>query len=108
MFWEIAGAHGICPEVHYPVPKSAQLAGGGWVHRVFRALAALGVQLFNPIPCPRSALFVRMGIQKRLVYDGTSGDHLWWDSGQMYLEIIHGGTLDKCTRVSPCPLCSPS
>ena len=20
MFWEIAGAHGICPEVHYPVP----------------------------------------------------------------------------------------
>ena len=21
MFWEIAGAHGICPEVHYPVPE---------------------------------------------------------------------------------------
>ena len=27
MFWEIAGAHGICPEVHYPVPEFATLAG---------------------------------------------------------------------------------
>ena len=28
MFWEIAGAHRICPEVHYPVPEFATLAGG--------------------------------------------------------------------------------
>ena len=21
MIWEIAGTHGICPEVHYPVPQ---------------------------------------------------------------------------------------
>ena len=28
MFWEIAGAHGICPEVHHPVPEFATLAGG--------------------------------------------------------------------------------
>ena len=26
MFWEIAGAHGICPEMHYPVPELASLA----------------------------------------------------------------------------------
>ena len=28
LFWETAGAHGICPEVHYPVPEFATLAGG--------------------------------------------------------------------------------
>ena len=28
MFWEIASAHSICPEVHYPVPEFATLAGG--------------------------------------------------------------------------------
>ena len=55
MFWEIAGAHGICPEVHYPVPEFATLPGGGWVHRIPRALAALGVGLYNPIACPRAA-----------------------------------------------------
>ena len=55
MFWEIAGAHGICPEVHYPVPVFAALAGGDWVHRVPGALAALGVGLYNPIACPRAA-----------------------------------------------------
>ena len=55
MFWEIAGAHGICPEVHYPVPEFATLAGGDWVHRIPRALAALGVGLYNPIACPRAA-----------------------------------------------------
>ena len=55
MFWEIAGAHGICPEVHYPVPEFATLAGGDWVHRVPRALPALGVGLYNPIACPRAA-----------------------------------------------------
>ena len=55
MFWEIAGAHGICPEVHYPVPEFATLAGGDWVQRIPRALAALGVGLYNPIECPRAA-----------------------------------------------------
>ena len=55
MFWEIAGTHGICPEVHYPVPEFATLAGGNWVHRVTEALAALGVGLYNPIACPRAA-----------------------------------------------------
>ena len=47
--------HGICPEVHYPVPEFATLAGGDWVHRIPRALAALEVRLYNPIPCPRAA-----------------------------------------------------
>ena len=55
MFWAIAGAHGICPEVHYTVPEFATLAGGDWVHRVARALAALGVGLYNPIACPTAA-----------------------------------------------------
>ena len=55
MFWEIAVAHGICPEVHYPVPEFATLAGGDWVHCIPRALAALGVGLYNPIACPGAA-----------------------------------------------------
>ena len=55
MLWEIAGAHGICPEVHYPILEFATLAGGVWVHRIPRALAALGVGLYNPIACPRAA-----------------------------------------------------
>ena len=55
MFWEIADAHGICPEVHYPVPEIATLARGDWIHRIPRALAALGVRLYNPIACPRAA-----------------------------------------------------
>ena len=55
MFWEIASAHGICPEVHYFVPELATLAGGDWVHRIPRALAALGVGLYNLIACPRAA-----------------------------------------------------
>ena len=55
MFWEIAGAHGICPEVHYPVPEFATLAGGDWVDRIPLALAALGVGLYSPIACPRAA-----------------------------------------------------
>ena len=55
MFWEIAGAHRICPEVHYPVPEFATLAGGDLLHRIPRALAALGVGLYNPIACPRAA-----------------------------------------------------
>ena len=54
MFSEIAGAHGICPELHYPVPEFATLAGGDWVHRIPRALAALGVGLYKPIACPRA------------------------------------------------------
>ena len=55
MFWIFAGAHGKCPEVHYPVPEFATLAGGDWVHRVARALATLAVVLYNPIACPRLA-----------------------------------------------------
>ena len=55
MFWEIAGAHGICPEVHYAVPECAILAGGNWVHRIPWALAVLSVGLYNPIECPRAA-----------------------------------------------------
>ena len=54
MFWEIAGAHGLCPEMHYPVPEFATLAGGTLVHCIPRALAALGVGLYNPIVCPRA------------------------------------------------------
>ena len=38
----------------YPVPEFATLAGGDWVHRIPRALAALGVELYNPITCPRA------------------------------------------------------
>ena len=55
MFWEIAGAHGICPEVHYPVLEFATLTGGDWVHRIPGAPAALGVGLYNRIACPRAA-----------------------------------------------------
>ena len=54
MFWEIASTHGICPEVHYPVPEFATLAGGDCIHRIPPALAALGVRLYNPIACPRA------------------------------------------------------
>ena len=55
MFWKKAGAHSICPEVHYPVPEFATLAGGDWVDRIPQALVALGVGLYNPIACPRAA-----------------------------------------------------
>ena len=55
MFWEIAGTHGICPEVHYPVPEFATLAGGDWVHRIPRDLAPLGEGLYNQIACSRAA-----------------------------------------------------
>ena len=55
MFWEIASAHGISLEVHYPVPEFVTLAGGDWVLRVPRALAAVGMGLYNPIACPRAA-----------------------------------------------------
>ena len=41
--------------MHYPVPEFATLAGGDWVHRIPRALSALGVGLYNPIACPRAA-----------------------------------------------------
>ena len=46
MFWEKAGAHRICPEVHYPVPEFATLAGVDWVHCI---------PLAHPIACPRAA-----------------------------------------------------
>ena len=55
MFWEIADTHGICREVHYPIPEFATLAGGDWVHCIPRALAALGVGLYKPIACFRAA-----------------------------------------------------
>ena len=55
MFWKIASAQVIWPEVHYPVPEFATLAGGNWVHCIPQALAALGVGLYNPITCPRVA-----------------------------------------------------
>ena len=55
MFSEMAGAHGIYPEVHYPVPEFATLAGGDLVHRIPWALAALGVGLYNPIECSTAA-----------------------------------------------------
>ena len=51
----ITGAHGICPEVHYPVPGFATLAAGDWVNRIPRALAAVGVGLYHPIECNRAA-----------------------------------------------------
>ena len=55
MFPEIAGVHSICCKVHYPVPEFATLAGGNWVHPIPRALAALGVGLYNSIACSRAA-----------------------------------------------------
>ena len=55
MLWKVARAHGICPEVHHPVPEFATLAGGNWVTRVPQALAALGMGLYNPIESPRVA-----------------------------------------------------
>ena len=48
MFREIAGAHRICPEVYYPVPEFATLAGGDCVNRIPQDLAALGVGLYIP------------------------------------------------------------
>ena len=53
MFWETAGAHGICPEVHHPVSEFATLAEGGWVNRIPRALAAFRPGLYKLIGCPR-------------------------------------------------------
>ena len=55
MVWEIAGAHGICPKVHYPIPELTTLARGDWVNAIPRALAVLKVGLYNPIECPRAA-----------------------------------------------------
>ena len=55
MIWQGAGAHGTCPEEQYPIPEFAALAGGDWVNRVLRALAALEQGLYNPIVCFRAA-----------------------------------------------------
>ena len=49
MSWDIASAHGICPEVHYPIPEFASLAGGAWIDGIPRALVALDVGLCDPI-----------------------------------------------------------
>ena len=57
MFWEIAGAQGTCPGVHYPVPEFTSLLGGNWINRIPQAVAALDVGLYNPIECPRGADF---------------------------------------------------
>ena len=43
------------PRGHYPVLEFAALAGGDWVKHVCRALAALGVGIYNVIACPRAA-----------------------------------------------------
>ena len=55
MVWGMASAHGICLEVHYPVPEFATLGGSDWVNCVPRALAAPGMGLYDPIECPRAA-----------------------------------------------------
>ena len=55
MFLEITSAHGICPVVHYPVPEFVTLAGGDWLGRVPRAMAALGVAPYKPNACPGAA-----------------------------------------------------
>ena len=38
-----------------PRPGVRKSSGGDWVHCIPRALAALGVGLYNPIACPRAA-----------------------------------------------------
>ena len=55
MLWALACAHGICPEVHYPVPELDTLARGDLVNRIPWALAALSLGLYNPIKCPRAS-----------------------------------------------------
>ena len=55
VFWEIAVAHHICSEVHYPGLEFSSLAGGDWVHHIPRPLAALGLGIYNPTACPRAA-----------------------------------------------------
>ena len=82
MLWNITNMHGICPELHYPVPEFATLAKGDCVHCVPRALAALGVGLCNPITCPRAAhvqLQYRQGATPQHVPpDGAPNDALAW------------------------------
>ena len=53
--------------MHYPVPECATLAEGDWVHRVPRALAALGVGLYNPIACPRATHVQLRSLQGNVV-----------------------------------------
>ena len=55
MFWEIAGAHGIRLEVHYPVPEFAFLVESNMINRTPPALAALHLGLYKPFECPRIA-----------------------------------------------------
>ena len=49
LFWEFAGVHGICFEVHYPVLEFAALAGGRRVNHIPQNLVTLRVGLYNPI-----------------------------------------------------------
>ena len=53
MFSEIAGAHGICPEVHYPVPEFATVAGDELVYHIPWALAALRDGALQPHRVPQ-------------------------------------------------------
>ena len=50
MFWEKAGTHEICPEVHYPVPEFATLAGGDCEEVWGRATSMLPLACTTPIP----------------------------------------------------------
>ena len=52
MFWKIAGAHGICPEAHYPIPEFATLEGGNCVHRVPRPWPLWGWGSTTPLLAP--------------------------------------------------------
>ena len=53
--WPSRAHSSICPEVHYPVPAFATLAGGDWFHRIPRALAALWVGALQPHRVPQSS-----------------------------------------------------
>ena len=41
--------------MHKPVPEFASLAGGNWINRIPRTLAALGVGLYNSVVCSKAA-----------------------------------------------------
>ena len=51
-FWKITDAHGICPEVHYPVPEFASLAESDCIHRIPWSLAVLGSGSTTPSSAP--------------------------------------------------------
>ena len=55
MFWEIAGAHGIRPEVHYPVSEFATLAWGQLVQLHTGGPGCLGAGDLQPHRVPQGA-----------------------------------------------------